>query len=128
MNICVDFDGTIVKHEFPKIGEPIPGALESLKVLQKVHNIILFTMRSGHFLKEAVNYLEKKGIVLYGVNTNPKQLEWTSSPKAFGDAYIDDAAIGCPLIFGKHFRPYVDWEKVMNLLVSQREIKINKKA
>jgi len=30
MYICVDFDGTIVEHEFPAIGLPVPGAVEKM--------------------------------------------------------------------------------------------------
>ena len=35
MIIAVDFDGTIVKNEFPGIGEEIPFAIDSLLMLQK---------------------------------------------------------------------------------------------
>jgi hydroxymethylpyrimidine pyrophosphatase-like HAD family hydrolase len=35
MVIAVDFDGTIVTHKYPKIGEEIPFAIESLKLIQK---------------------------------------------------------------------------------------------
>jgi hypothetical protein len=50
---------------------------------------------------------------LYGINRNPEQDAWTSSPKAYGELYIDDAAFGCPLMFPKGFaRPCVDWKKV----------------
>jgi conserved hypothetical protein len=46
MIIAVDFDGTCVTHEFPRVGEEI-GAAEVLKELtDKGHKIILFTMRS----------------------------------------------------------------------------------
>ena len=31
MVIAVDFDGTIVEHEYPKIGEEIPFATETLR-------------------------------------------------------------------------------------------------
>ena len=33
MTIAVDFDGTIVEHRYPKIGEEIPFATETLKIL-----------------------------------------------------------------------------------------------
>ncbi len=119
MYICVDFDGTIVDHCFPDIGAPVPGAIDWLKRFQKAGAvIILFTMRSdsrkyGNVLSAAVDYLEKNGIKLFGVNENPDQAEWTSSPKPYGDLYIDDAAIGCPLIHPEGFyRPCVDWEAV----------------
>ncbi len=119
MYICVDFDGTVVDHRYPEIGKPVPGALTWLKRLQ-LHGarIILYTMRSdgpksGNTLTEAADYMESGGIKLYGVNRNPDQDDWTSSPKAYGDVYIDDSAIGCPLIQPKGFsRPCVDWKKV----------------
>jgi len=119
MYICVDFDGTVVDHCFPDIGAPVPGAIECLKKFQKAGNlIILYTMRSdgqryGNVLSAAVDYLEKNGIKLFGVNENPDQFEWTSSPKPYGHLYIDDSAVGCPLIHPEDFfRPCVDWEAV----------------
>ena len=119
MYLCVDFDGTIVDHCYPNIGEPVPGALHWLIILQSYGvKIILYTMRSdgpkgGHSLRDAVQYLESNGIKLFGVNRNPDQDEWTSSPKAYGTVYVDDAAFGCPLMHPKGFaRPCVDWEKV----------------
>jgi hydroxymethylpyrimidine pyrophosphatase-like HAD family hydrolase len=114
--IAVDFDGTIVTHDFPAIGSPVPMALESLIFLQKKgHKIILYTMRSDNYLRMAIKYLLDNGIEeLYGVNENPTQKEWTSSPKVYAHYYIDDAAVGCPIIVNKHKRPYVDWEKIMN--------------
>ena len=142
MDICIDFDGTCVAHEFPGIGKDI-GAVPILKKLLKHgHRLILFTMRSdikdvksedynihkkgGNYLTEAVDWFKKNGIELYGVNINPEQTGWTHSPKAYGQLYIDDASLGCPLKqdyktsmntnfdLGVHFdgRPYVDWEKV----------------
>ncbi|MDP3480987.1 MAG: hypothetical protein Q8R88_14545 [Desulfoprunum sp.] len=117
MYICVDFDGTVVDHRYPEIGEPVPGAIKWLLRLQGCGaRIILFTMRSdgqktGNLLTGAVQYLEKNGVKLYGINTNPDQKDWTSSPKAYGNVYIDDLAFGCPLIQPKGFdRPCVDWK------------------
>lgn len=119
MYICIDFDGTVVDHRFPEIGPPVPGALEWLGRFQEAGaRLILFTMRSdggrnGDVLTEAVTYLEENGIQLYGININPTQVHWTSSPKAYGQLYIDDAAYGCPLIRLDGFqRPCVDWEAV----------------
>ena len=69
-------------------------------------------MRSGKELKDAVNYLESHGVKLHGINSNPTQESWTSSPKAYCHVYIDDAAYGCPLIHKKGQRPYVDWSNI----------------
>lgn len=119
MYICIDFDGTIVDHRFPDIGPPVPGALEWLVKLQFAGaRLILFTMRSdggknGDVLSRAVAYLEENGVMLYGINKNPTQVHWTSSPKAYGQLYIDDAGFGCPLIQPEGFqRPCVDWSVV----------------
>lgn len=117
MKIAIDFDGTIVTHEYPKIGSPVPLALETMRELQaKGHEIILWTMRSGEQLKEAVHYVENGGIILHGVNENPQQHTWTSSPKAYAHLYIDDAALGCPLYIPTEGRPYVDWQAVRDNL------------
>jgi len=109
MYICVDFDGTVVDHRYPDIGEAVPGAITWLKKLQR-HGarLILFTMRSnskegGNLLQNAVQFFEANGITLYGVNRNPDQDSWTTSPKAYGDIYVDDSAFGCPLIQPKGF-------------------------
>ena len=119
MYICVDFDGTIVDHQYPEIGKPVPAAIKWLKrIHQSGGKLILYTMRSdggtmGDVLSDAVNYLKSEGIELFGVNENPTQKSWTSSPKVYGEIYIDDAAFGCPLIHPKGFaRPCVDWKKV----------------
>ena len=115
MYICIDFDGTIVDHVFPAIGQPVPGALNWLKKFTEAGGRnILFTMRSdgqevGSVLTNAVKFLEDRGIELFGINKNPHQ-HWSSSPKAYGHVYIDDAAYGCPLIQPRGFnRPCVDW-------------------
>ena len=61
---------------------------------------------------------------MYGINVNPNQTTWTESPKAYGQLYIDDAALGIPLKFDINIseRPFVDWEKVSELLKSQNII------
>jgi hypothetical protein len=135
MDICIDFDGTCVAHEYPNIGKDI-GAVPVLKELvEKGHRLILFTMCSDrkkkkkidgqevtvekNVLAEAVRWFEDNGIPLYGVQKNPTQRFWTSSPKAYGHLYIDDAALGCPLILDEltSDRPYIDWERVREMLV-----------
>jgi len=119
MDICVDFDGTLVDHRYPEIGKPVPEAMKWLKNFQSYGaRIILYTMRSdsdkyGPILTQAVSYVKAGGITLYGINHNPDQDDWTKSPKAYADLYIDDSAVGCPLVQIKGFaRPCVDWKKV----------------
>lgn len=135
MDICIDFDGTCVAHEYPNIGKDI-GAVPVLKELvEKGHRLILFTMRSDrkkkkkvdgqevmveeNVLTEAVQWFADNDIPLYGVQKNPTQRFWTSSPKAYGHLYIDDAALGCPLVLSDPDadRPYVDWVRIREMLV-----------
>lgn len=114
--IGIDFDGTIVTHEYPRIGTPIKGAIETMsELIENGHHIILWTMRSGQELKDAVDYLSNNGIFLFGVNKNPEQ-NWSDSPKAYCHIYIDDAALGCPLERLPNQRPMVYWPTVRRIL------------
>lgn len=121
--VCVDFDGTCVKHEYPKIGEDVPNAVNVLKKLNENQvKIILWTIRSGEFLQEAVNWFVERDIELWAVNKNPQQRFWSKSPKAYALVYIDDAAIGCPLIYPEdNTKPYTDWFEV-EILLEEKEI------
>lgn len=120
--IGLDIDGTTVKHVYPELGEPVPGAIEGIKFLQsKGYKITVFTMRSGQQLQEAIEFLKFHGIQPYGINQTPGQTSWTSSPKAYAHFYIDDAAIGCPLIHPKVGRHYVDWPKVIEIILDREQ-------
>lgn len=126
MLIGIDFDGTAVEHEFPDIGPEAPGAFEWLKRFQAAGaKLILWTMRSGETLDEAVQFCLERGIEFYGINKNPTQSRWTLSPKAYCELYIDDAAFGCPLLENKRVggRPYVDWSIVGPEVLRRVELK-----
>lgn len=114
--IAVDFDGTCVTHEYPAMGKAIGAAPVLRKLVAEGAKIILWTMRSGNELREAKEWFGRNSIPLFGVNENPQQKSWTTSPKAYANKYIDDNAVGVPLITPKEGRPYVDWvaiEKIM---------------
>ena len=118
MYIAIDFDGTCVTHDYPRIGKDI-GAVTVLKRLVEAgHKLILNTMRSGKELQDAIDWFNENGIELYGANENPTQKSWTNSPKVYAHLYIDDAALGCPLKMDLNLsnRPFVDWEVVSFLL------------
>lgn len=116
--IAVDFDGTVVKHKYPSVGDTIEGAVETLKkITEKGHKIVLWTMRHGKELEDAVRWYEGHNIPLFGINNNPDQKSWTESPKAYAHFYIDDSALGCPLKFDKEMNWHVDWKRVNELLV-----------
>lgn len=118
MIVVVDFDGSCVTHEYPKVGKDI-GAVPVLKALvENGHKIICFTMRGPGTKEEAEAkaWFEQNGIPLYGFNENPDQASWSQSRKVYGHIYIDDAALGCPLIVSHHERPFVDWHVVADKL------------
>lgn len=127
MEILIDFDGTVVTHEYPKIGKNI-GAIPVLRrLVNGGHRLILFTMRSNRELDEAVNWFKKNNIPLYGVQVNPTQYEWTNSPKAYGQLLIDDIALGVPLTYyykGVQIseRPFVNWKMIEKLLLNMKLI------
>ena len=99
MLIAVDFDGTIVKHEYPKIGKEIPFAIETLKRLQREHHhlLVLWTVREGKELEEAIEYCRTRGLEFYAVNRSYPEEELEEgvvSRKVNADLFIDDRGIG----------------------------------
>lgn len=119
MKIAVDFDGTIVKHRFPYIGEEVPEAFQWLKRFQHMGaELFLWTVRGpdhqqfGDGLTDAVEFCRSKGIEFAGINHNPNCAIKTGSPKIHADVFIDDAALGCPLVTRIGEPPYVDWTRV----------------
>jgi hypothetical protein len=115
--IAVDFDGTCVTHEFPNVGQYIGAAPVLRDLVSAGHKIILYTMRNGDLLPPAVAWFERNNIPLFGVNNNPTQAAWTSSPKVFAHYYIDDAMVGAYLKFPLAKRPYIDWHRVKKFFV-----------
>nr|WP_302830136.1 hypothetical protein [uncultured Bacteroides sp.] len=98
MTIAIDFDGTIVEHKYPKIGNEIPFALETLKMLQKdKHRLILWTVREGNLLTEAVDWCRERGIEFYAVNRDYPEEDTRHqgfSRKIKADIFIDDRNLG----------------------------------
>ncbi len=97
VTIAIDFDGTIVEDEYPKIGKPKLFAFETLKKLQeKGHCLILWTYRDGRILEQAIQYCKENGITFYAVNKSFPEEEFDSnySRKINADIFIDDRNFG----------------------------------
>lgn len=101
MIISVDFDGTIVEHCYPLIGEEQPFATEVLRrLMAHGHILVLWTVREGDLLKEATEWCEQRGVEFAAVNGQwtghfeqlGVELGTTQKPNA--DVYIDDKAVG----------------------------------
>lgn len=99
MIIAVDFDGTIVEHKYPAIGKELPFAIETLKKLQSErHKLILWSVREGKLLDEAVAFCRDHGLEFYAVNRDYSEEEKAPnnhfSRKLKVDLFIDDRNLG----------------------------------
>jgi hypothetical protein len=133
MIIAVDFDGTIVTHEYPKIGKEIPFAIETLKRLQQDHEnlIVLWTVREGIQLAEAIEFCRSKGLEFYAVNNNyPEENKKNHEPRKLkADLFIDDRNLGGLPDWGVIYRMIMTkkfYEPAQNEI--QQEYKLQKKS
>jgi len=99
MTIAVDFDGTIVRHRYPAIGEEMPFAIATLRRLQEEHHrLILWSVREGKLLDEAVEWCRQHGIEFYAINKEypeeDQQRNEHYSRKLKVDLFIDDRNLG----------------------------------
>ena len=99
MIIAIDFDGTIVEHRYPKIGDEIPFATDTLKMLIKDgHQLILWTVREGELLQEAVDWCHARGVDFWAINKDYPEEEKEKnnhfSRKIKADMFIDDRNFG----------------------------------
>ena len=95
--IAIDFDGTVVEHKYPQIGKEMLFAFATLKALQdKGHKLILWTIRTGELLQEAVDYCKENGVEFYAVNKNyPEEvMDEKTSRKLNADIFVDDRTVG----------------------------------
>jgi len=92
MTIAIDFDGTIVEHEFPRIGALKYGAKDTInKWYDSGHKIIIWTCRDGKFEEEANQFLKENGIKFHTINKNvDPSNDFNPEPKVFAHLYIDD--------------------------------------
>ena len=95
MIIAVDFDGTIVEHQYPAIGREKPFAIDTLKKLVKEHHrLILWTVREGKLLQEAIDFCKERGLEFYAVNRNYPEEKHPTERKLRVEMWIDDRNLG----------------------------------
>lgn len=94
MHIAVDFDGTIVENKYPGIGDPIPGAIQTLQAWKaRGHTIIINSCRSGVHQAQMEAWLIRNHVAHDYINENdPARTEQYGSDcrKISADIYIDD--------------------------------------
>ena len=99
MIIAIDFDGTIVEHKYPAIGAELPFAIDTLiKLKEEGHRLILWTVREGKLLDEAVTFCRERGLEFYAINRDyPEEEKGRNnhfSRKLKADLWIDDRNLG----------------------------------
>ena len=97
LRVAVDFDGTIVENQYPAIGKPMLFAFETLKAMQeKGLRLILWTVRTGTELEQAVEFCKQNGVEFYAVNRNyPEEVLDAETPRKIeADIFIDDRNVG----------------------------------
>ncbi|MCF0203643.1 MAG: hypothetical protein HUK08_09790 [Bacteroidaceae bacterium] len=130
MIIAVDFDGTIVTHEYPHIGKEIPFAVKTLKMLQQEgHVIILWSCRTDKLLRNAVEWCSDRGLEFTAINKNYAE-ETTMSRdycrKLKADLYIDDRGIGGLPSWGEIYK-IIHEKKTFRQLLTEHHDKDHKK-
>lgn len=122
MTIAVDFDGTIVTHEYPHIGKEIPFATDTLRQLIKDgHRLVLWTVREGELLQEAVGWCRERGVEFYAINRDYPEEEPHKnnnfSRKLKVDLWIDDRNVGGLPDWGTIYRmvsEHLTWYDVLH--------------
>ena len=121
MIIAVDFDGTIVEDKYPEIGMEIPFATETLQMLIKQqHRVILWTIREGKLLEDAVNWCKERGVEFYTVNKDypEEKEEWNNhfSRKIKANVFIDSRNVGGIPEWGQIFHMINDGTNFKDML------------
>lgn len=120
IRVAVDFDGTIVENDYPQLGKPMLFAFETLKELQKRgFTLILWTIRTGKLLDEAVEFCRQNGVEFYAINQNhPEEVFDSSLPRKIEvDVFIDDRNLG----------GFPGWEKVFSMLCPNEPYELSQK-
>lgn len=105
MTIAIDFDGTIVEHRYPSIGRELPFATATLKkLIEDGHKLILWSVREGDLLQEAVDWCRERGVRFHAVNgffdedleeeAGDREKNPHYSRKLKVDCFIDDRNVG----------------------------------
>jgi hypothetical protein len=112
MIFAIDFDGTIVEHDFPRIGKLKENAKETInKLCDAGHKIIIWTCRYEDIHKtDMVKFLLDNDIKYHKINCNISDIGFTPFPKVYADIYIDDRNL---------FYKNVDWFVIEDYLIKK---------
>ncbi len=130
--IAVDFDGTIVEHRYPEIGEEIPFATDTLRMLiEEHHQLILWSVREGKLLDDAVEWCRKRGVEFWAINRDYPDEELGKdahfSRKLKADYFIDDRNVGGLPDWGIIYRIIHEHKSYAQILMEMNNISEPKK-
>ncbi len=99
MTIAVHFVGSIVEHSYPEIGKEKPFATATLRrLIDEGHKLILWTVREGELLDQAVEWCRRRGVVFYEVNRDfdedLPEVNKNYTRKLKVQLFIDDRNVG----------------------------------
>jgi len=127
--IAIDFDGTIVSHAYPKIGELYKYAKESINWLYDSGRfyIIIWSCRAGQDEVDMIEFLNEKGIKYHAINENCQEFltkceaEKCGTPrKIYYDILVDDRSL-----WGYSIDFSYEWPQIVNLIELEYKNKIN---
>lgn len=125
MTIAIDFDGTIVEHKYPEIGRELPFATDTLKMLiADRHKLILWSVREGKLLDDAVNWCHAHGVDFYAVNRDYPEENGTANNNHFSrklkvDMFIDDRNLGGLPDWGTIYRMISEHKSFQDLMMER---------
>ena len=126
MVIAVDFDGAIVEHRYPEIGPEVPFAIDTLKMLiADRHKVILWTVREGKLLEDAVEWCRNRGVEFYAVNKDypeeKKEFNNHFSRKIKAEVWIDDRNVGGMPDWGTIYRMIKEHKSFEDMIAEARK-------
>ncbi len=131
MTIAVDFDGTIVRDCYPEIGKERTFAVDTLKALiQDGHQVVLWTVREGALLQEAVEWCRERGLEFYAVNKNyaeEKTDDKSYTRKLKVDIFIDDRNVGGLPNWGIIYEMLTQHKTLEQIIMEQAGIEVKKR-
>jgi len=104
--IAIDFDGTIVQHDFPRIGELMPDAKRVInKWADMGWHILVWTCRNNYEpdhpdwdqapIGAVAKFCDEQGLKITGINQQQANLGfYLEARKIFANVYIDDRNLG----------------------------------
>lgn len=120
--IFLDFDGTVVYHRYPEIGDLIPESINVIKeLISNGHTVILNSYRSNSLQTDsALNFLKEFGIEIESTKYKIIPIKFDLDNILI---FIDDITSNIPLLIDDKNLNYVDWATLKKLFKNKKILK-----